>query len=237
MYDRLLVGCPLFDRAWIIGKWFDHVEEACANLGVAPSYIFIGDPLDKSVLLARDCAADYDRTFHLVEEEENLDVSYKRRWTENRLRRMVDLRNALLTRVRELQPAYFLSLDSDILLHRHSLVNMMETVYRYDAVGGKAYMSSPPGLSCPSYGMQDGKIQITRVDSNNVMDVDVIMAVKLMTTKAYEIDYRYEYEGEDIGWSMACREAGLTLGWDGRVCNKHIMNPTQVNVWDERVGF
>jgi hypothetical protein len=69
------------------------------------------------------------------------------------------------------------------------------------------------------------------------MPVDVIMAMKLMKPSAYWVDYRDHEQGEDVGWSIACQEQHLRLGWDGRVCSKHVMKPEQLDPIDARCGY
>ena len=55
---------------------------------------------------------------------------------------------------------------------------------------------------------------VNRLDwRNGVHPTDAIMAAKLMRPKAYTIDYIYDTEGEDIGWSKACSRAGVFLGF------------------------
>jgi hypothetical protein len=142
-----------------------------------------------------------------------------------------------LKMVRELEPTLFLSLDSDIFLHRDALKMLVEGVPRFSAVGGKAYMT-PTSTMFPSFMNFPRQGAIERYDhASGPVPVDVIMACKLMTSAAYNIDYVYHDQGEDIGWSLACKAAGLQLGWDGRVTNKHAMAPEMVSIIDERVGF
>jgi hypothetical protein len=63
------------------------------------------------------------------------------------------------------------------------------------------------------------------------------LAIKLMSPRAYNIDYRFHHQGEDIGWSVAATEKGLKLGWDGRICSKHVMAADQLQLVDPRCGY
>jgi hypothetical protein len=63
------------------------------------------------------------------------------------------------------------------------------------------------------------------------------MAAKLMTPDAFRVDYEFDLQGEDVGWSRACARAGLTLGWEGRVISKHVLAPHLLTTRDPRVGF
>lgn len=173
-----------------------------------------------------------------------------REWNWARFERMVELRNTLLGTVRELEPEYFLSLDSDILLHEDAIANMVETIETmpWQAVGGKTYLS-PPRInpktgeelagcrSHPSWANVTRNGGLRRQDAEGVFPCDVIMAIKLMTMPAYGIDYEVHAQGEDTGWSLACAKHGVRVGWDGRVTSKHIMRSEDLDVIDPRCGY
>lgn len=230
-----MVGCPLFRREWVLQRWFDHVEQAARNAEEEPLYVFVGDRSDPSIFLAiAECSARR-RGLVLVQVTEDMGRSDHRKWDMERYQRMAWLRNQMLAAVRFTRPLWFLSLDSDILLHPDALVNLLESAQRFDAVGGKAYMTTQ-GLHAPSYGVFTNS-GMRRPESEGVFPVDVIMAIKLMTPSAYAIDYEAEHRGEDIGWSKAARAAGLALGWDGRVTSKHVMAPFWLQKVDPRCGY
>lgn len=234
---ELLVGAPVSHREWIVREWVDKTVIAAAHTGLTPTFLVVCDPRDESLSeLADECEKRRIELKHImVEDDRREDV---RNWSMSRYERMVYLRNQLLKGVRRLEPRWFLSLDTDILLHHEALSNMLETqqVEGWDAVGGKLYMSRRSRHD-PSFAMLKRGGRIMRSESSNVMRVDVIMACKLMTKPAYSVDYRFDPQGEDIGWSKACREQRVVLGWDGRVVNKHVMDRETLNKVDERVGF
>lgn len=236
---EILVGCPLWDRLWIIDEWLTYTVEACSVANLVPSFVFVGDLRDPTVERVTKLCLDNGYEVFLVQEDEDRHVKYARAWNHSRYDRMVFLRNLLLKKVREINPEFFLSLDSDILLAPFALKMMMSLMGQFDAVGGKTYMTPPSGrngMVCPSYGMLPaGRLQ--RKDSKEVLTVDAIMAIKLMSPKAYAVDYRFHEQGEDLGWSMACTENGLKLGWDGRVCSKHVMALKYLDIVDDRCGF
>jgi hypothetical protein len=63
-----------------------------------------------------------------------------------------------------------------------------------------------------------------RPDENGVIPVDVIMAIKLLTPQALAVNYIFDQDGEDVGWSRAATAQGLKLAFDGRVCSRHVMH-------------
>lgn len=232
----IVVGCPVRDRAWCLPEWFTHVEAACAEAEEKPHYVFVGDPTqDRDTFLAIDTNCHvYGRECSIVSLNEPYE-SYRRIWNLVRFSEMARLRNSLLQRVRELEPEHFWSVDSDILVAKDALASALEARSRFDAVGSRCYMTER-GTFAPSYAMLNGG-GLVRPDSKGCHRVDVIMAVKLMSPKAYYVDYETHRQGEDIGWSISARKQGLKLGWDGRTISKHLMTKDALEKVDDRVGF
>ncbi len=230
---KLLIGCPVRKREWILPTWKQYALKSAANAGLVPEFLFVAGVDD-----LESCTWD-DSTVIAVDEPAREDV---RRWGSDRLQHMVELRNLLLCEVRKIEPTYFLSLDSDILLHPKAIEGMLEHMNRSDvwAVGGKAFMA--PGRDCPSYAIfNNGRkapwAGFHRRDSNGVMEVDILMAVKMMKSSAYGVDYVFHKQGEDVGWSLGVTNAGGALLWDGRYCSKHVMKPSKLEQVDVRSGY
>lgn len=233
----LLVGCPIRGREWLLPTWFAHIEAACAEVEIQPEYVFVISVRDHGAeRMLRLLCADANRVIHVVLVDEDGDRTDQRVWNETRYHHMVFLRNHLLQAVRKVAPDLFLSLDSDILVAKGALPNLLDSVPEFHAVGGKLYMETG-GLASPSYAHLVNTQGLSRPDFDGLMRVDVIMAMKLMGPAAYNVDYRYHFQGEDIGWSMACTEKGLKLGWDGRICSKHVMNSDMFTTVDWRCGY
>jgi hypothetical protein len=235
---RLLIGAPCLKREWIIEAWFLHVFQAIAALDATPeiAFLFVGGENDPTFAkIGEICKEAQVRAYvEYVDEPRDLD---KREWNNTRYQRMVRLRNLLLGKVREFAPDYFLSLDTDILLHPEALKNLLESSVTFDAVGGRCYMTSIPDERLAPSCMMIGRLVNTRPDIEGVASVDVIMAIKLMSPEAYMFDYEFDEQGEDLGISRVWREAGLKIGYDGRVCSKHVMAPGALHVIDGRCGF
>lgn len=232
---RLMIGCPVRHRDWILDRWFDHVEVAIPP-DTTVQYVFVGDPNSDNwtfkIIRIRAPEAKV-----VAVHETRIDTR-QRDWSDERIEQMVTLRNFMLAEVRAYRPDLFLSLDSDILLHPDGITTLIDAVEQgWDAVGGKCYLS--PGVTCPNYGMIGReRRRIHRTDATGgLFPVDILMAVKLMTSAAYNVNYEAAASGEDEGWSRNCTAAGLKLAWDSRVTNKHVMTEDRLNVIDPRVGF
>lgn len=246
----VVVGGPVAKRGWILDHWFNFVEIAAERADVNLHYVFVGDPgNDPSTFEVIDRRAAHCSIYPVEERSANTGT---RTWAEQERKDwMVALRNIGLQGVRAIDPDYFLSLDSDILLHPEALASMMEMQVngRWGAVGGKCYMTPLPegpavdnprvGTASPSYLLMGraGNFRRTDPEGPGQFKVDIIMAIKLMTRAAYAVDYRPHNWGEDVGWAYACQEAGVTFGWDGSVTSKHVMRPQDLHVLDLRCNY
>jgi hypothetical protein len=239
----VLIGCPVKDRGWIIETWWEYLIQAIGELDFQLDYKFIlaCSKEDTTVDAISDLVQWGDVIVHYVEEESGI---YKREWSASAYGRMVAVRNDLLGAVRAYGPDCFVSIDSDILAHPSSLKNMFETLGKKKssgcvAVGGKTYLEEV-GRRSPNYGCWTNYAQkqnFKRSDSERVMKVDALMAFKLMTPAAYNVDYSYHVHGEDLGWSKNVRKAGGTLWWDGRETSKHVMTKDWLEIVDVRCGY
>lgn len=237
---EFIVGCPVYKRDWVLPYWFAHVEQACADLGVVPHYLFVSDPTDEPTQrVIEETVKALNRSCHAIYVEEP-QHSGQRDWNAARYEHMIMLRNKLLEGVRALEPEYFLSLDSDILLHPEAITYLVnaQTQYDFHAVGGKTFLTPiGSGTWAPSWANLSAEQTLIREDRSTIMTCDCIMAIKLMTQKAYNVNYEFHPQGEDIGWSVAAKRAGCYLGFDGRIGSKHIMQPDHLHIVDDRVGY
>lgn len=246
---KIAVGCPIRNRAWILEEWVEHVRIAFDLAGVKPWWAFaIGvGPSGRDDGTRRLVTDLYKKESGIWTEIAEPEIQDRRFWNLERYEQMANYRNRLLSLVQGTHPDYFLSLDSDILLHPATLMCLLETIKadhfvqgverKFDAVGGKAFLSdSSPNIT--TYGTlspNGGGLQ--RINSDGIFPVQILMAVKLMAPTAYNVNYCSNRFGEDIGWSLNCRDQGLTLGWDGRVTSKHIMDRANLTKVDARVGW
>lgn len=231
---RMVIGAPAQSREWIVKDWMDHAVAAAHQAGCDPEFLLVVNREDPTCHVSFEHAKKrgYSIDYIFTEEPARPDT---RVWNPDRYHHMVNLRNTLLEGVREKNPDYFLSLDTDILIHPLSLFHLVASIKGYDAIGGKLYMSR--GKDHPSFAFITENYGLKRYESTETFEVDVIMAMKLMTHSAYNVDYEWSKQGEDIGWSLAATEIGLKLGWCGTIANKHIMSPFSFGEPDPRCGY
>lgn len=236
---RLLVGCPVLRRGWVLDEWHAHLQVASTAVGIdMPHLIFAGavDDTDSFDVITR---FPNPKLYVPTAETKTNDV---RDWgiRKQRFVHMAFVRNELLAKVRMHQPDLFLSLDSDVLLAPDALVSMFEALRsrpEWGAVGGRCHLFPTDKTKFPSYAMW-ARNGIRRVDQpGGLFQVDCIFAIKLMRPAAYNVDYAYHDKGEDCGWAVNCKTAGVALGWDGRHCSKHVYSRDELHKVDKLAGF
>jgi hypothetical protein len=231
----ILVGCPVAARYWILPDWFNAVELACAKAELEPRYAFVvpGDDQPTIDVIHHHTMVRGAEVFYVYTDEDVMDA--KRDWYKaSRLHDMVALRNQLLGVVRDLRPTYFWSLDSDMIAQPDALANALAVLPAYDAVGMRAFMTTT-GLEYTSRAqLVNGQLR-GRADTVGTFEVDVVMGAVLMTEPVYDVDYAFHAHGEDIGFCIAARAAGLRLGWTSTASCTHIMSPSFLDWVDPRV--
>lgn len=234
----LLVGCPVYDRAWVLNDWFDHVDAWADDVG-GVSYVFALTPgTDRT---AETIAQRAERAT-IIEVTEG-DHSTDRAWNRpERVITMADTRNRLLKWARHLmrvQPGIeaFLSLDSDILLPEGQATRFIDNLQAKDAVSPLVYLG--PGHITNAFVLRAGVYRrvkpCTTPGSASVLCAAVLMSRTVVMDES--VAYGYDRRGEDFAWSAAAIEAGYTLGYDFAVQAKHIMDPTQLWTVDRRIGW
>ena len=249
MRPSVIAGCPANGREWIIKQWVQYLAMAGREADVSLSLYLLAP--ETSVELTRaftEACETHDVCPILVTQEEEPRED-TRVWNIKRYEVMAQLRNTMLETVRLMQPDYFLSIDSDILIGPGVLPKMISDLEdsEFDAVGSKCYLAPGPRqtgkdgrkLICHvvNYANMNSNGNLLRRDQEGFFPVDVLMAIKLMSPQAYNVDYETHRQGEDIGWSKAARAEGLKLGWDGRMVSKHCMKPEDLHRVDDRVGW
>lgn len=226
---KVLVGCPVYQRGWILHQWFTHLKAP----GVDISWVFVYTPSDDGTLqIIERHTADAD--VEIIEVTAG-DHSIERNWSrESRIATMVELRNRLLEYAARKGLPYF-SLDSDILVP----INwpfLVENLQEKDAVAPLAYLAEGPVSNAFISVKPNRRAPIY----NTLQPVVAICAAKMMSYRIVadpQVRYSLDPLGEDFAWSKAARTARYNLGFNSSIKCKHIMKPAQLSKIDQRIGW
>jgi hypothetical protein len=144
---------------------------------------------------------------------------------------MVSLRNSILQRVREYQPDYYLSLDSDILLQNPNTIELLIAHIKdgADAVSPLMFMTPMDSRfpSVMSWKDEDHSVAYRKekYPLGDYFQSDVIMAAKMMSKDVYNnVDYQFHKQGEDLGWAKNATEKGFKLYSASYIYAPHLMS-------------
>lgn len=234
---KLAVGCPIYERAWILPTWLKHLEPWSEHVDL--TLVFVYTPGTDAT---RDLIEEVDFAETSVVTMESGFHSTQRNWgNPRRIETLAMLRNRLLAQVTSLSPDLFLSLDSDILACSwDEFQTLIEDLGHYDAVAPLVMLSKHGTISNAFYDAPRRPRRRVKNFYDMVMPVDVICAAKLMHRGLFSdmsVMYGVHVAGEDIFWSNSAVEHGYSLALDPRVKMKHIMEPGQLDRVDARVGW
>jgi hypothetical protein len=231
----IVVGAPVHQRGWILREWFDALAAqtyGSDNLIVLLNY---GQSDDDTLQIINDQMEDGRFRSVITLVDKFADHRPDRAWNEERYATMVRLRNDLLTKVREIQPDYYLSCDTDMLLPPDCIDQLVNDIGDFEAIAPLTHMT--PQGRCPNAFGLDGQ----RMNLVNVHQVERMFAVfgtVLMTPTMYQqTEYAVHRQGEDIGWAVSAWGKHLDMAIDPHIMVKHVMNQQMLGEVDIRVGF
>jgi hypothetical protein len=238
---KILIGCPIYRRHWILNSWIAAIKSQSyrqTDLG----FVFEVAPDDFDTLNILNTWKKYDSASFYFEIKVRDDINHfehlpnGRNWTISKYENMVNLRNSLLSTVRKIEPDYYFSLDSDILIQNPNTIELLVSHCKEgaDAVSPLMFMTPTNDLypSVMSW-CGDGTnraMRFRRYPLGTYFQSDVIMAAKMMTKEVYSnIDYSVHEQGEDVGWSYSCKEKGYRLFSASYIYAPHIMSQEMFN--------
>ena len=218
---RVIVGCPVKDRAWCLPDWFEAVEAQ----GVDVEYLFIytpGSDETEEVLLQHT-------TNILIEPTGRSETEIAGHlWGDiNKYAYMAHMRNELLRNAHAMGADYFFSLDSDIILPPDGLKRLL------------SYASTHPGVVAPKVNMSWGATnwnvmswvdpKYPRMAERSLVPPKtgqhhVVMAAMLLDRDAIDRGlWVAHHQGEDIGFSVHAWKEQIPLWWVEEIHCQHWM--------------
>lgn len=233
---KILIGCPIYKRDWILHHWIKCIlsqSVSLKNIG----FLFEVSPDDEKTITILETFKKIEKRIPYFEIAVRKDIPHfehienGRNWTISKYENMVSLRNFLLNKAREINPDFYFSLDSDILLENTSTIELLiaHIMAGADAVSPLMFMT-PVGTMYPSImNWKDGTgpkaYRLSNYPIGEYFKSDVIMAAKMMSKKVFEnVDYVLHEQGEDVGWSYECKTKGYDLYSASYIYAPHIMS-------------
>lgn len=233
---NLAIGCPIYKRDWIFPYWISCIENQNIDFS-RTAFVFEVSQNDSEtiemLIKYRNARPDIPEfILDIKEDVPHFDHEEgTRTWSISKYQNMVNLRNSLLSRVRELNPNYFFSLDSDILLTNQNTIQLLIAHVNSgaDAVSPLMFMT-PVDTMYPSVmnWINERGGQAFRKESypfGEYFESDVIMAAKMMSKDVYtNVNYSLHSQGEDLGWCGNAAKMGYKLYSASYIYAPHIMH-------------
>ncbi len=231
----------MYKRSWILPHWIRCIINQSVSIEDI-GFVFEVSPDDTETINSLQAWKKFDNRIPYFNIKIREDIPHfqhennGRQWTISKYENMVSLRNSLLNTVREVNPDYYLSLDSDILLTNPNTIELLMAHIKSgaDAVNPLMFMT-PFGTMYPSVmtWRSDAPRKAFRLEKyplGTYFKSDVIMAAKMMSKKVYSnIDYSVHEQGEDVGWSWSCKQADYNLFCASYIYAPHIMSELMYN--------
>jgi hypothetical protein len=219
---KVVVGCPVKERAWCLPEWFTAVE----SQGVDIEYLFVySDGDDETPALLKEHT---DNVFLDVSpSRSNRDIMGHVWGAMDKYQYMAHLRNGLLNRAFDMGADYFFSLDSDIILPPNAIKRLL------------IYSDKHPGVIAPAVNMTWGTTAwnvMHWVDADNPNMAErriappttgqhhVVMAAMLLDRNAIDkCIWVPHQQGEDVGFAIHAWKSRVPLWWVEEIRCQHLM--------------
>ncbi len=217
---KISIGAPVYQREWVLDRWFASILDQELSLKNT-SIIFAYTEGNDNTL---DIIHKYGQKFSdcVVLECNDLPAFVDR--NPKRYETLAILRNRIIDKLRELQPDYYVSWDTDILLPPGTVKGLIKD--NKDVVG--PYVDLVPPQDIPNCATRKGsdfrriKPYTKFYPKGELFEVDAVFAVSAMKNKVFNTCYYKSHPGgEDYGWAENLRDAGFHSWMDSRYIGKH----------------
>lgn len=233
---KVLIGLPVYGRAWILPYWFQCIENQTIPLSEMGFIFELGPNDDATHEVLWDWQSRHPEVtvFDGVIRKEEVHKTHfqdKRQWAAHDFSRMAQFRNNLLARARNYTPERYFSLDSDILLvNPRTIEALYEVTSEPGTTAAPLCYMTPTNADAPnimSWIKEPGGRATRKPDHyplGATFEVQISMAAVMMSKEVYEnVNYRRHPQGEDLGWSAEVTRQGYKMYSVSNVYAWHIM--------------
>ena len=221
---RIAIGCPVFEREWSLPRWFQCVfnqKLQLKNVDLVFALTDYGDDNTKDVL------EKYGQKFNSLTVIPCNDLPAFGNRDCERYYPLVVLRNRIFDVLREIQPDYYFSYDSDILLPEGTIKGLIKD--KKDIVGPWVDLVPPGGIpNCITLlpnggGFRRRKPYEKYYPKTGLYEVSSVFAVSLMKNEVFNTCYyKWHPGGEDYGFAEEVIAAGFTSWVDANYEGVHL---------------
>lgn len=219
MKPKVVVACPIFERAWILPRWLDALEAQKADVDL--SLFFCVTPgKDKTQDLIAEAKAsgqfEIDAQVFIGGGPED----HSRDWTDAaRVGVIASKRNKLLDAVKAANAKYdyLLMLDSDVIVPPGGIAKLIETAKfeKFDAVCPKVWVWSAFFVAMK---YTSGRLSFFHRRERGIHPVDVVTSSACLMVERLASDGAVRYgvaeRGKDFGWAPGHE----INGWNASEC-------------------
>jgi hypothetical protein len=219
---RLVIGCPVYNREWSLPRWFQCIFDQKMN----PKNIDLVFAYTKGEDNTQDILEKYGQKFSSISILDCNDLPAFGGRDNERYYPLVILRNRILERVKELQPDYYFSYDSDILIPEGTLKGLIQD--KKDIVGPWLDLVPPHDLpNCATMTSTGGFKRYEPTEKfypkQGLYEVSTVFAVSLMAKQVYDTcTYKYHPAGEDFGFAEEVIKNGFHSWMDANFIGTHL---------------
>lgn len=201
----MIVGCPIYNRAWILPRWLEYTRSTLEPHG----WIFVYTPGDDDTY---PILKDWSKKHHVrILVHESGTHGTGRDWTNPaRIETLAEMRNRLLDAAAE-EDDLFMSLDSDVIpcsgsFRQHLIMDS------WDIVGPTVALATDRTIINAFRGRRpDG--YVVRAKPGHHGQVDVLCAAKYMVPEVVRtVRYGYHPRGEDFYFAAEAKKMGFVMG-------------------------
>lgn len=218
---KLVIGAPVYNREWSLPRWFQCIADFKIQTKNT-ELVFAYTPGEDSTL---EIIEKYGQKFGACHVLPCEDIKAFGDRDSERYYSLVILRNRIFDKLREIQPDYFFSYDTDILLPPETLKGLIKD--KKDIVGPWIDLVPPQGIpNCVTKigeGFRRRKPYEQFYPKTGLYEVDTVFAVSLMANPVFNTcSYMYHPGGEDYGFAINVMNAGFKSFMDANYIGTHL---------------
>ena len=229
MTNKVMIGCPVRNRAWVLPAYLKHLHELqCDDYSVEYCFI-INDCTDETPQILHDFAAKQSRVVKLITADSTRAIKPGFVRGSYNFSHLAWLRNILLKEFLKSDCTYLFSVDSDILVRSNALLTLLEdNCDIISALVCNGHQLGDTNLYNILQKSADGSlVHIKDFPRDRVFAVDCTGAAYLIHRRVIAdlgVHYSAQWGAEDIGFCEIARQKGLKIYCDGRVECIHLMD-------------